>query len=53
MTLYRLYRLHRSGGRPRLLALSLAWRSIHLDRAIEREIRSARRRAAVPFVDSR
>jgi hypothetical protein len=53
VTLIRLYRIHRSGGRSRRLAMRLAWQSIRRDVVLERERAAARRRAQSPFVTSR
>jgi len=52
MTLIRLYRLHRSGGRNRRLALRLALGSVMRDRQYERDARQLRR-AQQPFCGTR
>jgi hypothetical protein len=53
MTFFRLYLIHRSGGRSVRVALRLAWESIRRDRVLEREHHAARQRAQQPFVHSR
>lgn len=53
MTLIRLYRIHRRGGRDRMTALRLALGSIRRDRETQRLYRAALRKAQRPFCDSR